>query len=164
MNVRWPVLVVVLVAACAVASGGRARAAATCTVTTAMMPFGNYDVYGPALAVSGTIDMSCTGSGNPAPTATLGNGNGTVADRYMLCASGACLSGFAGDQLHYNLYTTAGHTTVWGATGVASTPAGCKNTTCSWTVFGLIPAAIGGGVNDVAVGGYTDAVTITVAY
>lgn len=166
MTMRWPVLVAVLIAACALATSGRATAAKSCSVTAAAMAFGNYDVYGAAVAVSGSINMTCSGGGNPNPTATLSAGSsGVIANRSMTCSSGACsTNGFSADLLHYNLYTTVAHSTVWGATGVASTPANCNNTTCAWTIFGLIPAAISGGTNDVSVGGYTDAITITVTY
>ncbi|HEY8322399.1 MAG TPA: spore coat protein U domain-containing protein [Candidatus Baltobacteraceae bacterium] len=161
---RSLVLLGVLTTLGLLATGGRAFAAASCSITAATMPFGSYDVYGAALAVSGSISMTCVTGGNPAPHATLSSGSGTIADRYMTCSSGACLTGFSTDQLHYNLYTTVAHAAIWGATGVASTPANCKNRSCAWTIFGLVPAAIGGGTNDVSVGGYADAITVTVTY
>lgn len=164
MNVRLILLSVVIATGFVLSANGRASAAASCSVTAATMPFGNYDVYGAAVAVSGSISMTCSGSGNPLPKATLSAGGGTIADRFMACTSGTCMTGFSSDQLHYNLYTTVAHSVVWGATGVASTPANCKNTNCTWTIFGLIPAAVSGGTNDVSVGGYADAITITVTY
>jgi len=164
VKVRWIVLIAVLVAGCALATTGRARAAMNCSVTSATMLFGSYDVYAGALAGTGSIALTCSGGGSPTPLATLDAGHGTIADRYMACVSGSCVTGFSSDQLHYNLYTDAGHTTVWGATGVPSTPTGCKNVTCTWTVYGLIPGAVAGGTNDVAVGGYTDSIVVTVDY
>jgi spore coat protein U-like protein len=98
--------------------------------------------------------------------AALSSGeSGTISDRYMRCISGACLSnGFSGDELHYDLYTTSSHASVWGTATVPSSPADCGNATCAWTLFGLLPAAIARGINDVSVGGYSDTVTITVSY
>jgi spore coat protein U-like protein len=164
------VIPVLAFAGCVLAATGRASAAKSCIVDSASISFGSYDVYAGALAATGTIAMTCTWSGKgaaPAPYAKLNAGNGTVNKRYMICVSGPCLSGFSGDRLFYNVYTDAAHTTVWkngAATGEASTPADCSNTTCNWTIYGLIPAAIPGGTNDVAVGGYSDSLLLTVAY
>lgn len=163
MKIRWFVVVAVAIAACALATG-RAHAAATCTIASATMPFGNYDVYGGAWPSSTTLTASCSGGQNPNPLATMNALHGTIADRYMICVSGACLGAFSTDQLHYNLYTDASHSTIWGATGQPSAPANCKNASCTWTVYGLIPAAVSGGTNDVAVGGYSDSITVTINY
>lgn len=169
MKMRFIVMVALLSAVCVLSATGRASAAASCVVSSpTAMSFGNYDVFGGASAVSGTMTITCTGHGAPKPKAQLGTGfSGTTADRYMKCTSGSCLTGFSADHLHYNLYTTVAHATIWGntsATDIASTPTSCADRTCTWTVFGLIPAAISGGTNDVAVGGYTDSIVITVAY
>lgn len=149
-----------------VLSDGRAPAATvSCSVTGATMAFGNYDVYGAAHAVTGTIRITCAGGGSPTPLVTLSAGNsGVIANRDMPCMSGQCLTSFPSDLLNYNLYTTVAHTTVFGATGQATTPANCTNKTCTRSVFGLVPKAVAGSTNDVAVGGYADSVTITVAY
>lgn len=170
MKIRGSLIVAAAIVVCGLATAGRAGATSSCTVNSATIAFGSYDVYAGAVAAVGTIAMSCTWSGSgaaPAPYAKLGPGNGTVNNRYMTCVSGACLTGFSTDKLFYNLYTDAAHTTIWmngATTGEASTPADCSNTNCSWTVYGLIPAAIPGGKNDVAVGGYADTITVTVSY
>ncbi len=169
MKMRF-IVFAALLGICTIASADRADAAKSCSISSATMTFGSFDVYGPALQVNGTISMSCTVSGaaTATPLAKLKKGTGTIADRYMICTSGACVGGaFAADQLHYNLYTDATYATVWGTSpGYASTPATCSNATCAmtWTIFGLIPAAIAGGTNDVAVGGYTDSVVVAVSY
>ena len=159
MNMRW-IVVAILAIGCAIATT-RGASASSCTIDSATMSFGNYDVYAAVLAVSGTIGITCTGNTNP--TATLAAGNsGTTADRDMTCP--ACTGIFAIDHLHYNLYTDALHTSVWGATGFPSVPADCKNASCAFTIFGRIPAAISGGTNDVAVGSYSDSMLITVTF
>ncbi len=164
MKIRLVITMIALAAACTLASAGRAEAK-SCTFGSGTMAFGNYDVFGAALAVTGTITLSCTNAGNPTPTITLSAGSsGTTANRSMPCTSGQCLTSFPSDLLHYNLYTTIAHTTVWAATGQPTTPANCKNTTCTASVFGLIPAAVSGGTNDIAAGGYADSVTVTVTY
>jgi spore coat protein U-like protein len=107
------------------------------------------------------------------PVITLGKGNSTTYHpRKMKCTSGACLTNFSTDILTYNLYTSAAHSTIWGDPSVDATtssvtmPAGCCTTNTAWstTVFGLIPAAVSGGTNDVAVGGYTDTVVVTMTF
>jgi spore coat protein U-like protein len=90
----------------------------------------------------------------------------------MKCTTGACLTNFSTDVLTYNLYTSAAHSSIWGNPAVDATtvsvtlPAGCcaNNVAFSTTVYGMIPAAVSGGANDVAVGGYTDTVVVTMTF
>lgn len=113
---------------------------------------------------TGSIAVSCTGTGTTTPVVSLSaGGSGDENNRSMACVSGACLSTFPGDLLLYNIYTNSGRTIVWGAAGQAY--ASCSNTcTKSKTAFGDIPKAIAGSTNDVAVGGYSDTITITANY
>ena len=76
---------------------------------------------------------------------------------------------FTNDLLQYQLYTTAGLSTVWiGTTAVtASNPCPCGSTATAWgpvSVYGQVFAAVAGGINDSAVGSYSDSVTATINY
>jgi len=136
--------------------------------------FGNYDVYGPAIASTGTISGVCTNGGSTVrPVITLSKGHATTYHpRKMNCFSGACLTNFSTDFISYNLYTSATHATIWGDPTVDATtasvtmPSGCCTTNTAWstTVYGFIPAAVAGGANDVAVGTYTDTIVVTMTF
>jgi len=153
-----------------------AQAAPSCGFTsTPSVAFGNYDVYGAAVSSTGTVNGLCTSgsSSTVRPVITLGKGGSTTYHpRKMKCATGTCLTNFSTDVLTYNLYTTAAHSTIWGDPTVDATtasvtlPAGCcgNNVAFSTTIYGLIPVAVAGGVNDVAVGGYTDTVVVTMTF
>lgn len=146
-----------------------------CSFTSApSIAFGNYDVYGPAISSTATINGFCAnGTASLQPVITLGKGNSTTyRPRKMDCISGACATGFSSDYISYNLYTNASLATIWGnpsvdaSTGSVQLPNGCCKTNSSWsaTVYGQIPAAVAGGVNDAAVGNYTDTVVVTVTF
>ena len=154
-----------------------ASAAPSCGFSSApSVAFGNYDVYGAAIASTGTINGLCTSGSSTTvrPVITLGKGGSTTYHpRKMKCTSGTCLTnGDSADVLTYNLYTTATHTSIWGDPAVDATtvsvtlPAGCcaNNVAFSTTIFGLIPAAVSGGANDVSVGGYSDTVVVTMTF
>ena len=152
-----------------------AAAAPSCQFqSTPSVAFGSYDVYGGAVSSTGTINGICTaGSSNSVrPIITLGKGGSSTYSRRMACTSGACLTGFSTDVVSYNLYTSAAHTTIWGNPAVDATTASVQlassccanNVPFSATVFGFIPAAVAGGVNDVAVGGYSDTVVVTMTF
>jgi spore coat protein U-like protein len=146
-------------------------ATTTCTVSAASISFTAFDVYGAAVSGTGTVSGSCShASGTVTITITADNGkHATGSNRGMTCA--ACTA-YPNDVLQYQLYTDAAHTTPWtGATGITATCTGCSgNTATTWTggtFYGQIPAAVAGGINDVAVSGantYSDTVTITINY
>lgn len=162
-------LMVVLWPRCAIA-------APSCGFTSSpVVAFGNYDVYGAAVASTGTINGLCTSGSSTTvrPVITIGKGNSTTYHpRKMKCSSGACVSSFPTDVISYNLYTSATHGTIWGDPTVDATtasvtlPAGCcaNNVAFSATVYGYIPAAVSGGANDVAVGTYTDTLVVTMTF
>lgn len=114
---------------------------------------------------TGTVSGSCNTNVGSAGTLTAGNGlhyqSGT-GNRAMGCTT--CTGIFVSDLLQYQLYTTAAHTTIWNATNSVSAFNRCNR--CSWsaTVYGGIFAAVAGGVNDSAVGTYSDTVLITLNY
>jgi spore coat protein U-like protein len=175
MKFAWRALFTAVVSVSAVAGLQRpAHAAAACQFSSATIAFGVYDVYGGELGVAGSIAGICTKGANKhtQPTLTLDTGanSATFATRKMRCTSGPCLTNYATDSLQYNLYTTAAYTTVWGdgtgGTGTYQFPSGCcdSGTPFRTPVYGLIPAATAGGINDVAVGGYTDTVLVTMTF
>ena len=153
-----------------------AHAAPSCNFSgSPSVAFGNYDVYGAAVASTGTINGVCTSgaSSTTRPVITLSKGHATTYHpRKMNCFSGACLTGFSTDFISYNLYTSATHATIWGDPTVDATtasvtmPAGCCANNVAWstTVYGYIPAAVAGGANDVAVGTYTDTIVVTMTF
>jgi spore coat protein U-like protein len=169
-------LLIAVICASAIALAQRAaEAAPSCQFSTATIAFGSYNVYTTsATAITGTISGVCTSgaSSTTRPIIKLGTGlHGTFAARKMLCGSGTCsTAGFSTDTLQYNLYTTAAHSTVWGdGTGVTASvqlATSCCGNNVPWStsIFGLMPAAIAGSINDSAVGVYGDTVVVTMTF
>lgn len=164
-------------AAAVLLAHGTARAAMSCTVSVSTMTFASFDVYGAAIGSTATISGTCMkamGSGSQTIGITIdggghlqGNGN-----RAMACTSGACSGSptFSGDLLQYQLYSNAARTSIWTANTVTidTTCSGCNGNSGTAftpvTIYGQIPAAVAGGVNDSAVGTYSDSVTVTLNY
>ena len=129
-----------------------ATVASTCDfVTSAPVAFGSA-VPNQNTDNQGSVNWNCTNT----TTATVyldGGGNNDVNNRLM---SGDTTSGTLG----YQLYTTAGRTTVWtdavgvGITGTGYTPAGT-----SLAVFGRVLA---GGFANAVPDTYTDTVLVTI--
>lgn len=154
----------VLLFGCFVVLHASARAGTTCTIGTAALSFGSFDVYAGAVSATGTVTVSCTGAGTTPVLSLSTGGSGTYADRAMACVSG-CASG---DVLKYNIYTDATLATVLGdgtsSTGTLSFGALKNNTSATLNIFGQIHAAVAGGMNDVSVGSYSDTITCTINY
>lgn len=156
---------------------GASRAAMSCTISVSSLAFGSYDVYGPAIDSTAGITGHCSGamgSGSHTIGITIdggghleGNGN-----RAMACTSGACAGSptFSGDLLQYQLYSDSTRLSVWTANTVTinTTCTGCNGAGGSnfvpVTIYGEIPVASVGGANDVAVGTYSDSITVTLNY
>lgn len=103
--------------------------------------------------VAGSVALTCTNS--TSYTIALGTGGGTYATRVMAGAS-------TSSTLNYNLYTTAGRTTVWGdgtssTATVAGTGSGAQQTV---SVYGRIPS----GQTTAQPDTYSDSVAVTVTY
>ena len=165
-----------LLAACAcclaaIALHGTARAATESCTVTGSVAFGSFNVFGGALPVTGSIRGTCKrGTGTlPAITITLGNGSHLQSngDRAMKCTT--CTGAFASDLVEYQLYTTASLATIWiGTTAVTTAnPCPCTGAGTTWgpvPIYGEIFAAVAGGINDSAVGTYSDTITATINY
>lgn len=135
-----------------------ATVSATCTATTTALNFGSYD---PSSASAndntGAVSVTCT-NGTPYTVALNAGSNagtpGDVTTRRMLSGSSSFLP--------YQIYTTAGRTTVWGdgANGSSTQSNTGSGDAQSFSAYGRIPAG-----QYVAPGNdYADSVTVTVTY
>ena len=137
--------------ACALAVATPVAWAAKCTVSTTGLNFGTYDVFSTLNDdITATITVNCT---NKAPYSIwLSSGSGTFASRTLTKI---------GSVLAYNLYLDPTHLTIWGdGTGGTGTFSGTgTGTNVGTTVYGRIPAR-----QNVAVGSYSDLITVTVTF
>jgi spore coat protein U-like protein len=146
-----PALAVVL---CAAVLWPASVWAGPCSISTVPVAFPEYDplALGPTDG-SGTISYSCNEKWVVQIELSPGGGNAYVPWRTMTGP---------GDTLRYNLYLDATRQTVWG-NGSANTSAwtrpanGGKSGTV--TIYARIPPR-----QDVAVGAYSDSVTVTVMF
>ncbi|WP_218813705.1 Csu type fimbrial protein [Rickettsiella endosymbiont of Dermanyssus gallinae] len=132
----------------------------SCSVGTTAVAFGNYNpTSGTAKTANGNIAVTCSALVifTASYVISLSKGaSATYTPRFM---------NLLGVHLNYNLYTTAGFTSIWGdATGRtvtvrdSYTAVGLSDTR-NYTVFGQVPA-----LQTVGVGTYTDSITVTVTY
>lgn len=134
-----------------------ASVASNCVVSASNLAFGAFDGLTALTATSG-VTVKCTnGVGYDVK---LGTGGGSYTTRLM--------SDGGSNTLQYNLYTTAGNTTVWGngtgSTGTVSwTGTGLSSAgEYTHTVYGTLPVT---SANQAApVGSYNDTITVTVDY
>ncbi|HEY0281002.1 MAG TPA: spore coat U domain-containing protein [Rhizomicrobium sp.] len=121
--------------------------------------FGNYSPSsGTPATTNGTITLTCTVvllSTLPSFTVSLSaSTSGQINPRQM---------SFGAARLNYNLFTTASYTTIWGngtaPTVTQSYASGDNLVLKTFTVYGRIPAG-----QVVAVGLYTDSLTVTITY
>jgi len=158
----WHIGIALILAVC---FAPRAQAVTTvnCTVSAGGIAFG---IYNPLNAVAdastGTLRVTCTGSGTGSATVTLNltlntGMSGTFSTRKM----------FSGiNTLNYNIYWSAAYTQImgdgtggsFGGTATFVVPAGGSNV-ATGTMYGLAPAS-----QDVVPGGYSDVITVTVTY
>ncbi len=143
---------IVVLVCLAVATGKRVAFASGCTVSSAGVSFGTYNVFATSnTTMTGTVTLAACGNNTPI-SVTLDKG---------IHSSGLPNRGMSNgtDSLSYNLYFDAAHTQVWGdgTNGTIAWSSPPKNS--SHTVYGNIPAG-----SDVGVGAYSDTVTMTVNF
>ncbi len=131
------------------------RAEASCTVNTAGVAFGTYDVFSTtALASTGTINLDCGWLDFNVRIYLSTGTSGTYVSRR--------LRGPGADVLNYNFFRDAAYTQIWGdGTGGTSYysnvwPGG---NVVHLTVYGRITAG-----QDVRAGSYGDTVVVTVVF
>jgi spore coat protein U-like protein len=137
--------------ACALAIAAPVARAAQCTVSTTGLNFGTYDVFSTLNDdITATITVNCTN--NAAYSIGLSSGSGTFASRTLTTL---------GSVLAYNLYLDSTRLTIWGdGTGGTGTFSGMgTGSDVGTTVYGRIPAG-----QNVAVGTYSDLITVTVTF
>jgi spore coat protein U-like protein len=148
--------------------GATLAAAVTCSLSTAGLAFGGYDVFASGVVNgSGTLTIACSfqsgvDTGNTPVSYTLSMSTGSSSSfvqRTMKSGTNA---------LGYNLYTSNAYSTVWGdgtgstskVSGSLSVNPGHPTVSNQHTVYGQIPALQDVGVaND-----YKDNVTVTATY
>jgi len=132
-----------------------ASVAAKCTISDSTLAFGTYDPVvnnaTTALDQVGTVDVACTKGSSAAVSLDLGT-HASGSTRRM--QHGVTATEF----LAYELYTTAGRTTVWNTTNTVPYTATSKAPT-TLTVYGRVPSG-----QDVATGSYTDTVVATITF
>lgn len=139
---------------CAIAPA--AARAAICTVATATITFGTYDVFNAsATTANGTLNVTCNKNNTPiAISLSVGANASNYAPRYLSDGT---------DLLGYNIFTDATYATVFGdgtgTTQTISTTAPTKNVAFPVTLYGSITAN-----QDVGVGSYSDTVVATVNF
>lgn len=130
----------------------------SCSVGTTAVAFGTY-VPTAQKTANGNVAVTCSALVifTVSYVISMAKGNSaTYTPRFM---------NMAGVHLNYNLYTTAGFTSIWGdTTGGTVTVSDSYtsiglSTTRNYTVFGRIPIS-----QFVNTGTYTDAVLVTVTY
>lgn len=143
------ILAITCIVAAALAPG-TARGA-HCKISTTGLAFGAYDVFSTApVRGSGSLNLACTPQTVLAYVTFGGGSSGNPGARRMTSGS---------EQLRYNLYRDAALTRIWGdGNGYAGAWIRLPSTV-SVPFYGGIPAG-----QDVAVGDYSDSITITVYY
>ena len=130
---------------------------AACLVSATGVNFGAYDVFAAAPRdTAGTVTVAC--DRNPPTDVTISIGpsptSGGFRPRQMRHASQA-------DRMNYNLFTAPSMVTVWGDGSAGTSTVLLKkvnrNRAVTTTIYGRIPPG-----QNVSVGAYSDAVTVTI--
>ena len=131
--------------------------AASCLVSTGALAFGNYQPSALADATT-NLQVSCSSLFTEPVAYTILLSAGGSASYVSRTLSGP-------GQLHYNLYTNAGHAVIWGDGTAGSSvisdgyTVGGLLVVRTYPVYGRVP----GGQN-VPAGIYTDSITVTLNY
>jgi spore coat protein U-like protein len=150
------IMLLVLTAAMALPATCRAS---SCGVSATGIAFGGYNIFDTVPRDStGNITVQCQGVQPNRPvtvTVSISTGSsGSYAVRQMVSSTGS-------DRLNYNVYTNSARTIVWGnGTGGSSTLSATLDRTTPWTtsIHGRIPPR-----QNVSVGSYSDALTVTIS-
>lgn len=137
-----------------------ATVAASCTINaTTALAFGAYDpiVTNKTTALNGSVAISTTCTNGSAATITLGQGANPATTSTDAAPLRRMISGTT--YLNYNLYTSAGLTTVWGNTVPTGVAVSGTGTALSTTVYGSVPAG-----QNVLAASYSDSVIATVTF
>jgi spore coat protein U-like protein len=133
------------------------EAGAACTVSANGVSFGAYDVFVSApLDSTGTVTVTCDQAPPVDVMIAIGPSgtSGGFVPRQMRSVS-------LPDRLNYNLFTNAGRSTVWGDGAPGTSTVFLKNVKKNrpevTTIYGRVPPG-----QNVSVGGYTDALTVTI--
>lgn len=134
----------------------------SCLITsTTDIAFGTYDPsdvnFATPLDQSGSVDVRCVKGMSPTVTLDQGqNGTGTCA-----APARAMKEGTTSELLNYEIYSDAGHSSVWGcdASNDVAFTAASSTTATTLTTYGRIPAG-----QNVGLGSFSDVVTVEVAF
>lgn len=163
MVVRSASAILALCLTAGFAARAHAAVAFSCRVSASGINFGIYNpLNATADAAAGSWSVICTATGSGSATVsgtlTLSTGNsGHYATRYMLSGT---------NKLNYNIYLTPSYTQILGdGTGGTIAPTDSGTVTAgqiyqvTGNMYGLVAAQ-----QDVAAGGYSDAIVVTVTY
>jgi spore coat protein U-like protein len=125
----------------------------SCTISVDNLSFGNVNDLTPVIAGSTQGTVMCTAAAPVTVSFNVGSGGGTYATRLM--AKGA-------DTIAFNLYSTAGATTILGD-GTASTATIGLTSTGAAQVFDVFGATVAA-QNPKPLGAYSSSVTATVTF
>jgi spore coat protein U-like protein len=128
-----------------------ATVAAGCTVSATNLAFGTYSET--QIDATSTITTNCS-NGSPY---NIGLNPGTATGATVTTRK---MTGPASALLNYSLFSDSGRTTNWGNTvGTDTVPSTGTGAAQNFTVFGRLP-----GSQFVAIGAYTDTITVTVTF
>jgi spore coat protein U-like protein len=130
--------------------------AQSCSITAVSgVAFGSYDVFASApVDATGSVTVQCLAGVSVQIQLNPGL-HGTFAARAMQRGGN--------ENLTYNLYTTAAHSTIWGdgtqGTGIVTITLTILNLSRTVQVFGQV-----GAQQNVSAGSYSDTVTVTIVF
>ena len=131
-----------------------AASAGTCTITSSTgINFGNYMALDTTpVTATGSITVSCTGSGKVIITLSTGSG-GSYNPRSM--------AGPSSDRLNYYIYKDVALTKLWGdgTSGTTKVSRNYSNNSKTATAYGKIPSG-----QNVAIGAYSDIIIVTASF
>jgi len=125
-----------------------------CNITATNIDFGASGVLGVALSANGTLTAQCTSGDSYSIALNRGATAGASLNDRLMSTGG-------GSVVHYQLYTAASYTTIWGdgTSGTSTVGSTGSGATQSYTVFGSVAAQ-----TTPAPGSYSDTITATITY